>query len=343
MTTARDATGREAKQPTPERIFLTLTAYQATAALKAAIELDVFTLIAEGADDADSIARRCGAAERGIRILCDFLTVIRFIEKREGRYRLTEESGLFLDRNSPAYLGGMSGFLAGDHLVEGFRDLTASVRKGGTTLAGQGSMTPEHPMWEEFARSMAAMMRPIAGALAEIADVESMDRCAVLDIAAGHGVFGIEIARRNPRAKIHAVDWKNVLSIARENAERAGVGERFHEIPGDAFDVKYGGDYDLALVTNFFHHFDEATCERLMLKIHSALAEGGRAVTLEFVPEEDRVSPLSAAAFPLVMLSTTPAGDAYTFSQYDRMFKNAGFARNERHTLPFGTIIVSSK
>lgn len=353
MTTTKtdaSAAGAERQQPqqqqqgpTPERIFQALTAYQATAALKAAIELDVFTAIAEGDRDAAAIARRSGAAERGARILCDFLTVIGFLEKKDGRYSLTAESALFLDRNSPAYLGGMSGFLASDHLIDAFRDFTSSVRKGGTTLREQGSMTPEHPMWVDFARSMAALMKPSAEAIVNITGAAEMSSCKVLDIAAGHGIFGIEVARANPRAQIYAVDWKNVLPVARENAERAGVAERFHEMPGDAFEVDYGDGYDLALVTNFFHHFDPPTCERLMKKLHAALGDDGRVVTLEFVLEEDRISPPSAATFPLVMLGTTQAGDAYTFKEYDRMFRNAGFSRSESHELPFGTVMVTNK
>ena len=55
---------------------------------------------------------------------------------------------------------------------------------------------------------------------------------------------------------------------------------------------------------------------------------GGRAVTLEFVPNEDRISPPDAAGFSLMMLAATPSGDAYTFSELDRMLRNAGFSRS---------------
>jgi len=57
-------------------------------------------------------------------------------------------------------------------------------------------------------------------------------------------------------------------------------------------------------------------------------------VTLEFVPNADRVSPAPAAAFSLVMLCTTPAGDAYTFAELDAMLRRAGFTRNILHPLP---------
>lgn len=331
--------------PNPERLFQVLTAYQASAALKAAIDLDIFTAVGEGVDTAAAIAEKRGVAERGARILCDYMTVLQFLGKEDERYRLTPEAAAFLDRRSPAYLGGMAEFLGGPHLLDAFRDVSESVRKGGTTLEAQGSMTPEHPMWEDFARAMATMAGPASAAIASIVGADAMETCKVLDIAAGHGVYGIAFARANPRAEVYALDWKNVLPYARANAEAAGVGERFHELPGSAFEVEFGEGYDLVLFTNFFHHFDQETCVQLMSKAHAALKDGGRAVTLEFVPDETRVAPPAGATFALVMLSSTPAGDAYTFKEYEEMFRAAGFARSESHpeAAPPQHIIVSYK
>jgi len=333
-----------AEGPTPERIFQTLSAYQQSAALKAAIELDLFTALGEGHADAAALAERSGASERGVRILCDYLTVMQLLGKEGGRYRLTPEAALFLDRRSPAYLGGVTGFLCGPHLTEAFQEhLTESVRRGGTAIPGLGTVAPEHPAWEDFARGMGALMRMPAEAIAGLVGAAEAGPLKVLDIAAGHGVFGITLARRNPRAEVYAVDWANVLAFARSNAEAAGVAERFHEIPGDAFEVDFGGGYDLVLLTNFFHHFDPPACERLMRKVHAALKDGGRAVTLEFVPDEGRVSPPTEAAFALVMLGTTPSGDAYTFGEYERMFRAAGFARSESFAVPPQHVIISHK
>src|SRR6185312_1568283 len=119
----------------------------------------------------------------------------------------------------------------------------------------------------------------------------------VLDIAAGHGLFGIAVATQNPAARITAVDWAPVLRVAAANAVRAGVQDRFTERPGSAFDVDFGGPYDAVLLTNFLHHFDPPTCVGLLKKVHAALRPGGRAATLEFVPNEDRVSPPIPASF----------------------------------------------
>lgn len=112
------------------------------------------------------------------------------------------------------------------------------------------------------------------------------------------------------------------------------MSDRYNTIPGDAFDINFGSDYDVALLTNFLHHFDPQTCEKLLKKVHAALADGGRAVTLEFILNPDRISPPVPATFAMMMLGTTPCGDAYTFEELERMFANAGFKRSEFRPLP---------
>src|SRR6202171_2504548 len=109
-----------AGRPTPERIFNTLNAYQQTAALRSAIELDIFSAIGAGANTAAAIAAKTGAAEKGVRILCDYLTIQGFLTKDQGRYALTQESAIFLDRKSPACVASMTGFLGGQQLRGNF-------------------------------------------------------------------------------------------------------------------------------------------------------------------------------------------------------------------------------
>lgn len=333
------------QQPSPVLFFETVNAYQRTAALRAAIELGVFTAIGKGHNTPAAMAQQCQAAERGMRILCDYLTVIGFLTKSGSSYALTPDTATFLDSQSPAYMGTAVRFLLSPHLTDGFADLAAAVRKGGTVLPQNGSLAPSHPMWIEFARSIAPMMSMTSELMAQLLRTGEGKPCKVLDIAAGHGLFGLAIARHNPKAKIVALDWPVVLEVAEENARNAGVTERYQLLPGSAFDVDYGSGYDLVLLTNFLHHFDVPTCEKLLRKVHAALGSGGRAVTLEFVPNEDRVTPAVPAAFSLMMLGSTPAGDAYTFAEYDRMFRNAGFSRSELHPLPptFQHVVVSHK
>jgi 2-polyprenyl-3-methyl-5-hydroxy-6-metoxy-1,4-benzoquinol methylase len=332
------------KQPSPALVFETLNGYQRTQALKAGIELELFTAIGEGNATAKAIAARCGASERGTRILCDFLTVAGFLTKQGNNYSLTPDSATFLDKRSPAYMGTVSEFILSDHIRDKFDRLTDAVRKGGS-VAEDEAFQPDHPMWVKFARAMQPMMAMPAQLMAQLVDAKHDRPLRILDIAAGHGLFGLAFAKQNPQVEVTAVDWPKVVEVAKENAQAAGVADRYRTKPGSAFDVDYGTGYDLVLLTNFLHHFDKATCETLLRKVHAALAEDGRAVTLEFVPNDDRITPPQAAAFSMQMLGGTPAGDAYTFAELEEMFRHAGFARSEMHELPptIERVVISHK
>jgi ubiquinone/menaquinone biosynthesis C-methylase UbiE len=181
--------------------------------------------------------------------------------------------------------------------------------------------------------------------LPELLDARAGKPWKILGIAAGHALFGLNLLQQNPNAELTVVDWPNVIEVARENAHKFGVEGRFHAKPGSAFEVDYGAGYDLVLLMNFLHHFDAPTNHQLLRKVHAALKPGGRAVALEFVPNPDRVSPPFPAAFSLMMLGTTPAGDAYTFAELDGMFRQAGFQSCEMRPLPPGPehVVIAHK
>jgi hypothetical protein len=319
---------------TPAIVFDLLQAHQRTAVLKAAIELDVFRAVGEGPGDVASIARHCKASERGIRILCDFLSIHGVLEKADGRYRHSPTSAAFLDPRSPSSLASIALFLSNPAMREPYERLADIVRTGRTVLPGDGSVEPENPIWVQFAETMAPMMAPMAGPLGTVVLHGRTGPMRVLDIAAGHGLFGIEIARQNPQARVTGLDWAPVLRVALDNARRAGVHDRYDMLPGSAFDVEFGGPYDAVLLTNFLHHFDASTNVGLLKKVRAAMKPGGRTATLEFVPNEDRISPPMPAAFSLTMLASTVAGDAYTLSELSSMHREAGFKGVTAHPIP---------
>ena len=326
----------------PGLVFETLLAYQRTAALRAAIEIDLFGALGDGPATSADLAERCRVSERGARILADYLTTIGIIEKEHGTYRHSPTSATFLDPRSPAALGSTVRLLGHPDMLQPWGQLTEIVRSGRTVLPGEGSVEPDNPVWVEFARSMVPMVAPALGPLAAAVLAHRAGPIRVLDIAAGHGMFGIEIARQNPAARIVALDWESVLAVAKENARAAGVLDRVEFLAGNAFDVEFGGPYDAVLLTNFLHHFDEATCVDLLRKVRASLVPGGVTATLEFVPNEDRVSPPMAAQFSMMMLGTTAKGDAYTLRDLERMHVAAGFAGLDLNVVSAGaqTIVV---
>lgn len=318
----------------PRIVFEMVQAFQKSAALKAAIELDVFRAVGQGPGDLVSIAKHSKSSERGMRILCDFLVINGILLKEDGKYKHTPSSAAFLDPASPACMASIAQFMSDPNIYRTYDHLADIVRTGRTNLPGAGTVEPENPVWVLFAEKMAPMMGPMAGPLGAVVLEGHTGPMQVLDIAAGHGLFGIEIAKQNPLAQITGLDWAPVLRVALDNAKKAGVEARYKMLPGSAFDVDFAGPYDVVLLTNFLHHFDHETCVSLLKKVRAALKPGGRAATLEFVPNEDRVSPPMPAAFSLTMLTTTIAGDAYTLSELTSMYKGAGFENITAHPIP---------
>ena len=145
-------------QLAPFKFFEAMSAYQQTSALKAAIDLDLFSAIAESLGTVTEVAQRIGAPKRGVRALCDFLVVRGFLnktlDKSGSRYWLTPDSAMFLHKKSPVYLGAATRFLASERVTNAFKNLAEVIRSGGPMPCDIRS-DKEDEMWIDFARGMA--------------------------------------------------------------------------------------------------------------------------------------------------------------------------------------------
>src|SRR5262245_57951492 len=230
-----------AAQPSPANfvngIFF---GYQNTVALKAALELDVFTAIGSVTLDVTALAAKVDASPRGIAALCDSLVVMGFLAKSSAGYVLTPDAAVFLDRNSPACIAGIHEFLVSPEMVTMmFQDPAGAVRRGGAP--GLANIAPDNPIWIRFARSMGPFMELDAKLVADHASDPLPRR--VLDIAASHGVFGLAFGRRFLDCHVTGLDWGAVVAVARENADAAGMGDRYDTIVGSAFDAAWGSGH----------------------------------------------------------------------------------------------------
>jgi SAM-dependent methyltransferase len=310
----------------PSAIFDTLTAFWKTSALKAGLDLDLFTRIGQGLRTRDELARAAGASPRGVAIIADALCGLGFLAKEDGRYSLPPVAE-FLRSDSPAFLGGFHRFLTSEYLWTAFGRVTEAARAGRSQI-GANALTPENPAWQVFAESTAASARAETPALVELARAKRPG-LRILDVASGSGEYGISVARESQGARLTYLDWPNVLQVALRHAAAAGL--KPDTIPGDALQVDWGGPHDVIVASHFLHHFNPEDCRRICRKARAALAPEGVFITQEFVPDEGRAAREEEAAggpFPLLfavtMLVTTDEGNAYTLGELRGFLADAG-------------------
>lgn len=320
--------------PSPYRLFDLFNAAYRTAALRAALELDLFTAIAEGAATVSELAPKLNTSERGTRILCDACAAMNLLTKDSATYSLPQDVAAFLDRRSPHYLGALARMSMQSDAWPHLAHPEEAVRAGGSVMGDDADIEIELPEWLDFARAMAPMMALPAEAMADTLLLKGIVVDRVLELAAGHGLFGIALAKRNAATHLTALDWPRVLDVARENAAGARLANRFHTIEGNVFATEFGTGYDLVVIANFLHMLDPDKAVELLSKSRQALKPNGRLAIFEFVVDESRTAPEISAIFAMIMLTATKGGDAYTFEETAAMCRRAGFARAEMHSLP---------
>jgi len=297
------------------------------AAMKAALDLEIFTHIANGADTAEKIAAAKHLPLRSTRILCDALVALEVLGKSCGRYSLPSLSRALLVKGSPMYVGGMAGIIANRAFWTEAGRLTEVV-KAGHTLLDQSAETDDNPFWQDFARGTRQMAQASGPVVAEIA-AESFrgggEPMKILDIACGSGFYGIGALKRFPGSRLVQVDWPAVLKHAEANARNAGVADRIEFRPGDIFTDDLGSGYDLVLAVNIYHHFSLAKNLELSRRLAASTAPGGVLVLVDMVPDEAREHERFALMFALTMLIWTREGDTFTLSEYKQMLEPAGF------------------
>ncbi len=311
-------------EPPANPVFDAAMAYQKTAALMAAVKLDIFTAIGADAMTSEALSACTGASPRGLRILCDFLSVMGLLKKQNSSYALSDPARILLDGSSPFAMGSIVDFVAAPEMLRLFLENPAAYVQRGSS-EGLANVAPDNPVWVRFARAMVPFASVTAKRVAAWVATQPDAPVTVLDIAAGHGLYGIEVAKALPDVFVTAVDWASVLEVALGHARAAGVEARFRMLAGNAMNMDWGHNFDLILLPNFLHHFDVETCTSLLRKVKNSLALGGQALAIDFVPNEDRISPALPAMFAFWMLASTPGGDAYTAKELDEMARGAGF------------------
>ena len=329
--------------PSPGLLMDAMFAYHLTYAVTTAVELGLFTAIEGGATTPVALAQKCQSDLRATRILLDYLTVKGFLTKTGDAYANTVDTSAFLVQGKQKYLGGITGFMGSPNLIHHCDRLTDTVRTG--TVGEMDTTDPSTTVWKNFATAMGSLMIPVAILVAENVTSPEAGPQTILDVASSHGMYGTFCLLSNRQAKVIANDWPNIVPFSKAGAESFGVGDRLETLGGSAFDVTYPTGLDTILVPNFIHHFDIPTNTKFLRKCFDALKPAGKVVVVEFVVNEDRVSPPMQGAFAIQMLVGTPKGDTYTFAEIAQMLTDAGFGPSSRvdsETIP-STLVIAAK
>jgi|ERR1044071_7186260 len=314
--------------------------------LDASIEYDFFTLIHQGRQSADEVARAAGTDARATRIVLDSLPALGLIEKRQGKYFLTPTAEVFLVKDKPSYVGDFRHVALA--LWDGMAHLKESL-KTGKPLSRMDTNT-ELAVWEKLVLGIIVIAEPAAKALCDILKIGTARQgLKVLDVAGGSSIFGMTILSRDPTAEVTQLDWPNVNAVAKKANQARGLAGKIRFIDGEHHTAPIETNhYDLVLASNFCRFESPKGNQELFAKAYSALKTGGIFVVNDFVPNEERTEPTFALRFSVYTLTHTPEGECWTLAQYSEWLRKAGFAAIETHsdipkTLPGTTLIMARK
>ena len=317
---AKDAAGVP-----PDDLMQTIRGYQESRVVLTAIELDLFSAVANGASAA-AAAAKMHTDPRASEMLMNALVALGLLSKQDGTFRNTPVSARYFAAGSPDDSRVATMHTA--NLWRRWSTLTDCVRAGTAVApreAGDG--------WtESFIAAMHRNARERAPHVIRAVGTEGMGR--MLDVGGGSGAYSIAFAQASAGVRAEVFDRPAVLEIARGHIDEAGLSGRVVTRVGDLRSDELGAGYDLVLISAICHMLGPEENRDLLRRSFHALAPQGRVVVHDFILEEDKTSPKMAALFSLNMLVGTEQGASYSESEYAAWLREAGFQEVTRIHLP---------
>jgi len=295
--------------------------YWAGCAVQAAVRLDIFTVLAAGAQDEGELARTLACDRRGFAMLITALVALRLLERRaNGKIAAPAEVLALLSRNSPDYLGFIIQHHA--HLMPGWAKLAEAVREGKPTRADSASHTDSEAEREAFLLGMFNIARLQAEKVAEALDLSGCKR--LIDVGGGPGTYAVYFCKKNPSLRATIFDLPTTEPFAKKIVARYGLAERIDFAGGDFLGDTLPKGQDVAWLSQVLHGETVDDAAKLLKNAAACLVPGGLLCVQEFVLDDDRGGPAHAALFALNMLIGTPGGQTYTAQELAVMMQAAG-------------------
>ncbi|MBI4495219.1 MAG: methyltransferase domain-containing protein [Chloroflexi bacterium] len=298
-----------------ERIDFLIEAVGAVAAFDAAERLGALARLQSGPADAVSLARDCAISERGARALIAALAGLGLVEADAGE----------------VFRSAVPGLVELAAIRAPWKLLAEVVRGDPPPATGHASAGAE-AFYPDVVQFLATLFAPAAERAADRLGGPSL---RVLDIGAGAAPWSRALAARDAECLVTALDLPAVLAVTREAVATAGLGAQFRYRAGDMFAVDWsvGEGYDLAILGNVCHLFDEGANRRLLGRVIDALRPGGELAIVDAIPNEGKDGPRAVVLYALGLLLRTARGQVYPFSTYAEWLHEAGYEAVERFDL----------
>ena len=322
--------------PNPAHIMQVGMGFMASKTLLSAVELELFTTLGKQSMTAAQIGDRLALHPRSLRDFLDALVALHLLDRKgdgtEGAYANTPDASIFLDKASPAYLGGILE-MSNSRLYGFWGNLTEALRTGlpqNELKHGTGSpfevIYADEMRLEQFLRAMGGIQLGSFMALAEKVDLSTVK--TLCDIGGANATLSITLAKRHPNLACTSFDLAPVGPVAKRHIEAMGVAGRVEVMAGDFFKDPLP-KAEVITMGNILHDWNEDEKTGLIKKAFDALPSGGRFIAIENVIDDARRENTFGLLMSLNMLIELPGGFDYTGAQFDGWCKAAGFKRTE--------------
>lgn len=322
------AVAPEAPAPTSEHIFRVGSGFWSAKTLLSAVELDLFTHLAERPGTWTDLQVRLGLHPRSVRDFLDALVALGFVRRdAAGVYHNSPDTDHFLDRRKPSYIGGLLE-MANARLYPFWNNLTEGLRTGqpqneaktGTDFFGELYAEPER--LKQFLEAMSGVSRAANQAIAT--KFPWAKYRTFVDAGTAQGDLAVQVALANPHVRGIGFDLPKVEPVFTEYATRTGVAERVRFQAGDFFRQPLP-KADVVMMGHILHDWNLEEKKRLVQAAWDALPIGGAFIAYDAVIDDERRSNAFGLLMSLNMLIETPGGFDYTGAECRAWMKEAGF------------------
>jgi hypothetical protein len=318
----------DSNTPSPQRIMELGFGFMGSKTLLSATELGLFTVLANGPLDGESLRLKLGLHSRSAADFFDTLVSLGLLDRQDGRYCNTAESDFYLDRNKPSYAGGILE-MCSVRLYSFWGSFTEALRTGvqqneakynAKDFFGELYKTPEK--LEGFLKGMTGLSLPAAKAIAE--KFPWADYKTFADVGAAQGAVPVELALAHSHLKGVGYDLTVVKPIFEKYIQSRGVSDRVRFESGDFFKDRLP-NVEVIIMGHILHDWNLEQKKTLIRKTYEALPKGGAFIVYEALIDDDRCENAMGLLMSLNMLIETPGGFDYTGADCQGWMREAGF------------------